>query len=155
MKTLAPPAAQRGIALVLVLWLTILLTVIASAFEPTNPPVRAVDGVACDWWNSGSYPSQWIQVDLQRAVDVGRVRLVAPEQPRGALYLVLGKGPQTHGVYRLLHTFRGPTAYLQEVSFSPKHPWQLIRYLRIVTPAGSPAGWVSLPELEVYAAKRR
>src|SRR5437016_3716170 len=31
-KTLAPPAAQRGIALVLVLWLTILLTVIASAF---------------------------------------------------------------------------------------------------------------------------
>jgi len=31
-NALAPPAAQRGIALVLVLWLTILLTVIASAF---------------------------------------------------------------------------------------------------------------------------
>jgi hypothetical protein len=41
--------------------------VTASAFEPTNPPVRAVDGVSGDWWNSGGYPSQWIQVDLQRA----------------------------------------------------------------------------------------
>jgi Ca2+-binding RTX toxin-like protein len=130
--------------------------VTASAFEPTNPPVRAVDGVAGDWWNSGGYPSQWIQVDLQRAADLARVRIVAPELPKGALYMVLGKGPQTHGVYKLLHTFRGPTVYLQELSFSPKHPWQRIRYLRIVTPVvNAPVGWVALPELEVYAAGKR
>jgi hypothetical protein len=118
--------------------------------------VRAVDGIAGDWWNSGNSPSQWIEVDLQRAVDIGRIRMVAPEQPKGALYLVLGKGPQTDGAYRLLHTFQGPTVYLQELSFSPKRPWRRIRYLRIVTPVvNAPLGWVSLPELEVYAAKRR
>jgi Ca2+-binding RTX toxin-like protein len=123
----------------------------ADAAEPTNPPVRAVDGRIGDWWNSGGYPSHWIEVDLQRPATIGLVRLISPDLPSGASVLLLGK-TNDDDPYRLLHVFDGPTAYLQQLVYAPKKPWRAVRFLRLEVPtANAPMPWVSWPEIEVYA----
>jgi hypothetical protein len=125
----------------------------ADSAEPTNPAELAVDGRIDDWWNSGGYPSHWIEVDLQRPVDIARVSLVPTEYPKGASFLVLGRGDPTEP-FRLLHTFDGPTADMQQLAFAPKHPWRKVRYLRLVVPvANAPIGWIAWREIAVYGPK--
>jgi len=127
----------------------------ADAAEPTNPPVRAIDGIIGDWWNSGGYPSHWIEIDLQRPVAIGLVRLIAPDMPSGSSVLLLGK-TSADDPYRLLHVFNGPTAFMQQLVYAPKTPWRTVRYIRLEVPtANTPMPWVSWPEIEVYAPKRR
>jgi len=127
----------------------------ADAAEPTNPPERAVDGRFDDWWNSGGYPTHWIEIDLQRPMTIARLRLVAPEEPSGASVLALGRA-DTSAPYRLLHVFTGPVADLQELTYTPKRAWRAIRYLRLEVPAANAAnGWVSWREIEVYAPKAK
>ncbi len=131
----------------------------ADASEPTNPPVRAVDGRIDDWWNSGGYPTHWIEIDLLQQVNVADVRLVSPDLPTGATVAVLGRS-NTTDPFRLLHVFAGPTFDLQLLDFAPKHPWRAIRYVRVVVPASStaPLPWISMREIQVYgptAKKRR
>ncbi len=123
----------------------------ADAAEPTNPPVRAVDGRIDDWWNSGGYPSHWVEVDLQQPRDVADLHLVCPDLPIGATIAVLGRASTTEP-FRLLHVFAGPTFDLQLVDFAPKHPWHAIRYVRVLVPASNTAGlpWISMREIEVY-----
>jgi dipeptidyl aminopeptidase/acylaminoacyl peptidase len=123
----------------------------ADAFEPTNPPERAVDGRIDDWWNSGGYPSHWLEVDLMRPMTIARIRLITPELPSGASFVVLGRATATQP-FHLLHLIKGPTVDLQQVDFTAKRPWRNVRYMRIAVPrsAASPP-WVSLRELAVYA----
>lgn len=128
----------------------------ASGVGVPDPPERVVDGRSDDFWNSGGWPPAWIEIDLLRPTDIGRVRLVTGPQPRGVVHLVLGKGPATRGAYRLLATVRGPKAAGQEVVLVPKRPWRGIRRLRLATAAGAGgAEWVSWHEIEVYAPARR
>lgn len=128
----------------------------ASGMGVPDPPEHAVDGRADDYWNAGGWPPQWIEIDLLRPTDIGRIRLVTGPQARGVTHLVLGKGPATRGAYRLLRVVRGPTAVAQEVILRPAHPWRGIRKLRIETRAGNQgAEWVSWHEVEVYAPATR
>ena len=125
----------------------------ADAAEPTNPPVRAVDGQIDDWWNSGGYPSHWIEVDLQRSAAIGFVRLIAPDLPSTASVLLLGK-TNADDAYRLLHVFNGPTGYLEQLVYAPKKPWRAVRFIRLEVPiANGQMPWVSWPEIEMYAPK--
>jgi dipeptidyl aminopeptidase/acylaminoacyl peptidase len=126
---------------------------IADTSNATSPPVRAFDGNAMDWWNSGGYPSHWLEVDLQWARVIGRISLVTPETPARAVFIVLGRSDASQP-YRRLHVFKGPTADLEQISFAPKHPWHGIRYVRIVVPvANAPMPWVSWREIKLYAAR--
>lgn len=126
----------------------------ASSSVATNPAVRAVDGNDTDWWNSGGYPTQWLEVDLGTPQRIGKVRLITPESPSIGSVLLLGR-TSTNQPFHLLHAFSGPTADEQLIAFAPKRPWKNIRYLRLyVPPAGTGAvGWVSWHELSVYAPK--
>lgn len=127
----------------------------ASAFEPTNPPIRAVDGIDDDWWNSGGWPSQWLEVDLGRPLSIGRVRLVTMEYPAGGSILLLGRST-TSGPFHLLHAFPGPMAAEQQVSFAPKRPWRNVRYVRLYVPAvNASVGWAAWHELGLYAPKAK
>jgi hypothetical protein len=127
----------------------------ASSFEPTNPPVRAVDGLISDWWNSGGYPSQWLDVDLRSPRQIGKVRLITIDYPSGGSVLLLGR-TRLDEPFHLLHAFRGPTADMQLVAFAPKKAWRKIRYLRLYVPAAASGGvgWVSWHELSVYAPRK-
>ena len=126
--------------------------VTASAYDPSGPPVRAVDGRIDDAWQSGAYPSQWIEIDLGQEVDISRIRLIAAEQPEGIVYLVLARKPS--GVYRELHRFDGPTMQLQELVNAPRHSWRRVRQLRILTSGSYPSALVAWPEIEVYGTTR-
>jgi dipeptidyl aminopeptidase/acylaminoacyl peptidase len=124
--------------------------VTTDSFLSENPPVEAVDGRTLDWWNSGGYPSHWIEVDLLRSVAISRVSLVAPELPAGATFMLLGRA-STSSAFRLLHVFKGPTADLQRIAYTPKRPWRGIQYLRLVVPTSHAAmPWVSWHEIKVY-----
>jgi dipeptidyl aminopeptidase/acylaminoacyl peptidase len=125
--------------------------VTADAAEETNLPVRAVDGDFTDWWNSGSYPTHWIEVDLQGAIDVGRIRLVTPDLPSGASFVVLGRA-DTDRPFRTLCTRRGPVVDLEQLDCVARRAWHAIRYVRVVVPTGAPPmPWVSWREIGVYA----
>jgi hypothetical protein len=116
----------------------------------------AVDGRIGTLWNSGGYPSQWIEVDLQRPTRIAKVQLVGTDRPDGGVFLVLGKGPGTNGAYRLLHEFKGPAADREALVFTPNKPWRGIRYVRVVTPqVSAPVGWVAWREIGVLAAPSR
>jgi hypothetical protein len=124
--------------------------VTTDAFLSENPPIEAVDGRIFDWWNSGGYPSHWIEVDLLRSRAITRVSLVTPELPAGATFMLLGRS-STNGAFRLLHVFKGPTADLERIAYTPKRPWRGIQYLRLVVPTSHVAmPWVSWRELKVY-----
>ena len=123
-----------------------------STPEPTNPSQLAFDGLIQDWWNSGSYPPHWVEVDLQYPRTIGRVRLVSPQIGSDATVLLLGRSADDQP-FRLLHTFKGPFSDLQEVDYAPKQPWRSVRYLRLEV--GSANAWVSWREIEVYAPMRK
>jgi TolB protein len=125
----------------------------ASSDEPTNPSVLAVDSRLDDYWSSGAYPTQWIEVDLRQPTTIDRLRLVAPDLPFGMQVIVLGKGVAAAAAYHVLHLFDGPAAFMQELTFTPKRAWRGVRYVRLVVPAANVAPpWVSWPEIEVYGA---
>ena len=126
----------------------------ASSFEPTNPPAAAFDGRMDDWWNSGGPAPKWIEVQLPYATKVAGLRLHTGAQSRGA-DLVFGKGPGTGDDFRLLHTFKGPTAPQQTLVFRPKKPWRGINTVRIETATSGVAGeWIAWPEIEVLRPRR-
>jgi hypothetical protein len=123
--------------------------------ETTNPAALAVDGRIDDYWSSGGYPSQWLDIDLGRTTQIARVRLITPDLPARVPVLLLGSGPATQGALRLLHAFSGPAAFRQELRFTPRRPWRGIRHVRLLVPASAaPMGWVSWPEVELYATAR-
>jgi TolB protein len=123
----------------------------ADAAEETNLPVRAVDGDFTDWWNSGGYPTHWLEVDLQAAVDVGRVRLVTPDLPAGASFVVLGR-TDTDSPFRTLCVHTGATGDIAQVDCVAKRAWRAIRYVRVVVPpSAAPMPWVSWREIGVFA----
>ena len=123
-----------------------------SSEEATNPGVLAVDGRLDDYWSSGAYPTQWIEIDLQRPTTIARVRLITPDLPSGLQVLLLGKGDAPGATYRLLHLVNGPDAFMQSVTVKPKRPWRKVRYVKLVIPSGPSASfWVSWPEIEVYS----
>lgn len=122
----------------------------SDSFDPTNPAIRAFDGNFFDWWNSGGYPSHWVEVDLGYPRDIGRISIVMPDLPSAGRYVVLGRADVDHP-FRLLHTFRGPAADLQQVSFKPQKPWHGIRYVRVLVPQANAAmPWVSVREIQIY-----
>jgi hypothetical protein len=90
----------------------------ADQFESTNPPQLAFDGLIQDWWNSGSYPPHWVEVDLQYPRAIACAQLIAPELPSTGTVLLLGRSDASQP-FRLLHTFVGPSADIEEVDYAP------------------------------------
>jgi len=125
----------------------------ADAAEEANLPVRAVDGDFTDWWNSGGYPTHWIEVDLQAPFDIGRVRLVTPDLPSGASFVVLGRA-DSERPFRVLCAHAGPAVDLEQLDCAAKRPWRSVRYVRVVVPASpAPMPWVSWREIGVYPSQ--
>jgi hypothetical protein len=125
----------------------------SDAGEPTNLAVRAVDGDLQDWWNSGAGGTHWFEVDLGVPTTIGRVVLIAPQIAAGGSVLLLGRSDAAAPLVRL-HTFSGPTADFERISYAPKKPWRRVRYLRLqVSESPSDPTWVAWHELEVYGKR--
>ncbi len=122
--------------------------VIASRSLNSNPADFAVDGTTNDWWGSGDFAPQWIEIDLREPASIGSIRLVPSQLPSGYTRHQIWVGASRDTLY-LLHTFEGNTYDGQTLEFLPETPIKNVRYIRVVTKE-SPS-WVSWREIEVLA----
>lgn len=123
--------------------------VTASAEDPANPAPRAVDGLMANWWSSGAYPDQWIDIDLGSPVDVGRIRLFVSQYPDGSTTHKILTRATTGDPWDLQYTFTGNTVDNQVLEYSPATAWTNVRYVRVETTAS--VSWVAWKEIEVFA----
>jgi hypothetical protein len=122
--------------------------VTASAEDPANPAPRAVDGLMANWWSSGAYPDQWIDIDLGSPVDVGRIRLFVSQYPDGSTTHKILTRATTGDPWDLQYTFTGNTVDNQVLEYSPATAWTNVRYVRVETTAS--VSWVAWKEIEVF-----
>ena len=117
-----------------------------SGSLPNLPPAYAVDGSTDNWWGSGNFPSQWIEIDLGKPATIRLFRLVASQSPAGDTRHQLWVGERRESLY-LLHTFDGYTQDFSLLEYAPDSPLENIRYVRVIT-RNSPS-WVSWREIEI------
>lgn len=118
-----------------------------SASWVVDPPEKAVDGNAYNWWSAGGPAPQWIEIDLQGIYVICRIKIIS-EGPTGvASFWVYGRGPDR--VNHLLHIFEGPKSNNQTMQYSPEVPWEDISTIRIEIPNGS--GWVGFREVQIFS----
>jgi hypothetical protein len=122
--------------------------VTASAEDPATPATHAVDGLMANWWSSGAYPEQWIDIDLGAPVEVGRVRLFISQYPDGSTTHKILTRATTGDPWDLQYTFTGNTVDNQVLEHSPSSAWTNVRYVRVDTTAS--VSWVAWKEIEVY-----
>jgi hypothetical protein len=122
--------------------------VTASGEEPGAPATRAVDGLMANWWSSGAYPDQWIDLDLGAPVDVGRIRLFVSQYPDGSTTHQILTRASTSDPWDLQYTFTGNTVDNQVLEYSAPSAWTNVRYVRVETTAS--VSWVAWKEIEVF-----
>jgi hypothetical protein len=121
--------------------------VTASNELPGEPASQAVDGDPNTTWNSGSWPPQWIEVDLGPGQTVDEIDLVVSQLPNSTTaHRVWGK-TNAGDPYTLLHEFNGFTVDAQVLQYVLPADQQL-RYIKVETT--SSASWVGWREIEVY-----
>jgi hypothetical protein len=111
----------------------------------------AADGDSNTSWNSGDFAPQWIEIDLGSPHDIQGLQLIIAQSPAGETeHRVLGRGPAATDAFVLLHTFAGPTADSQTLSFAPDVPWSEVQFIRVQT-VRSPS-WVGWREVRILDA---
>jgi hypothetical protein len=123
-----------------------------SRFLAGNEGALAVDGDSGTLWSAGDFAPQWIEIDLGAPQNISEIRISLSQFPAGSsTHRVLGKGPDTGGVFVVLHTFQEFTEDSQRLVFAPGAPWENVQYIRIETVA-SPS-WVAVREVEVIISE--
>jgi len=122
--------------------------VTASGEEPGAPATRAVDGLMANWWSSGAYPDQWIDIDLGAPVDIGRIRLFVSQYPDGSTTHQIKTRASTSDPWDLQYTFTANTVDNQVLEYSPATAWTNVRYVRVETTAS--VSWVAWKEIELF-----
>jgi F5/8 type C domain len=121
--------------------------VTASSEYPGNPASDAVDGSWWSYWNSGSFPPQWIEVDLGAVQRVGEVDLGITQLPDCTTDHRLYGRASASDPDTLLQEFNGYTVDQQLLRYVAAMPQQL-RFIRVETT--SSCSWVAWREIEVY-----
>lgn len=119
----------------------------ASLTLPGYAPSRAVDADPGSYWNAGSHPPQWIEIDLGARRTIAEVRLSSAMSPAGRVEVrVLGAATQG-GQRTLLHRFLQDVADQEVLAYRPRLSWTGIRYLRIEIRSGP--SWAAWREITV------
>jgi parallel beta-helix repeat protein len=119
----------------------------ASNALPDGQSSLAVDGDPNTAWNSGHYPTQWIEVDLGAAYAIGEMNLAITQLPDGfTVHRVYAKSA-ADGIYALLHEFAGFTTASQVLTHNFAPAAQDVRFFRVETIV-SPS-WVAWHEIEI------
>jgi hypothetical protein len=67
--------------------------VTASRWYVGFAPGNAVDGEFGNWWGSGDFAPQWIEIDLQDSYSITKIRMATSQTPEGeTLHRVWGRG---------------------------------------------------------------
>jgi hypothetical protein len=121
---------------------------VASHELPGNEASEAVDGSPWTYWNSGNYPPQWIEVDLEAPYPLSTIRAAITQLPDGMTTNdFFTAGPSPLDEYTHLATFSGFTVD-QQVLEHPGPPDEA-EYILVETTA-SPS-WVGWREIEAMS----
>lgn len=107
-----------------------------------EPPAAAVDGDPNTQWGAGAAPTQWIEIDLGEAADIGEIRLFVAQFPGGLTrHLIDVDGER-------VWAFENDTSDGDVLVFRPVSPihGQVIRITTISSPS-----WVAWKEIEILA----
>jgi hypothetical protein len=124
----------------------------ASQTAGGSSPSFAFDGNLVNNWNAGWWPLQWIEVDLQQARALGRIRLHVEQSPAGETTheVWISNNPigASLGGATLAHVFTGPTASGQvlEVVWDPTETARYVQVRTTVSPS-----WVAWREVQIFA----
>ncbi|HSF81779.1 MAG TPA: cellulase family glycosylhydrolase [Anaerolineales bacterium] len=122
----------------------------ASRSLPNLPTAYAVDGSTDNWWGSGNFPVQWIEIDLGEPATIKLFRLVTSQSPAGETHHQLWVGA-TRAELTRLYTFEGYTHDFSVLEYAPESPLEGIRFIQVAT-TKSPS-WVSWREIEVIGVE--
>jgi len=119
----------------------------SNVYAPHNRPSLAFDGIIDTAWNSGRFPSQWIEVDLGTIHKLNRFILTVNQVPDGNTVhqIFVSENRQE---YILVQTFSEYTVHKQQLEAILDNPINA-RYVQVST-SQSPS-WVGWFEIEVYA----
>jgi plastocyanin len=123
--------------------------VTASGEVPEAPATRAVDGLMANWWSSGGYPYQWIDIDLGSPASIARARLFVSQYPDGPTTHRILTRATTGDPWDLRHEFIGVTVDHQVLEHVAGSAWTNVRYVRVETT--SSVSWVAWKEIELFA----
>ena len=125
----------------------------SASWQPATAPQFAFNGNVNDDWNAGTFPTQWLEVELQQRYDLTSVSLFADQLP---------DGNTTHEVWvsksaiqndlsgaTLIHTFSGFTTASSILTYALPSPVSA-QFVQVRTTA-SPS-WVAWREVQVFAA---
>lgn len=128
----------------------------ASGFYGPFEPSLAFDGEESDarqYWNSGNYAPQWVEVDLQHTYLLSRVRFVVAQLPDGVTghEIWASRWPMKADISRafLVGSFNDSTEDREVLDFRLVHP-AAARFVQIRT-TQSPS-WVAWMDVQVFAA---
>jgi hypothetical protein len=116
---------------------------------PEAPATHAVDGLMANWWSSGGYPTQWIDIDLGSTASIARARLFVFQYPDGPTTHRILTRATTGDPWDVQHTFTGVTVDHQVLEHVPGSAWTNVRYVRVETT--SSVSWVAWKEIELFA----
>ena len=123
-----------------------------SRILTSNPGRMAVDGKSDNWWGSGAFAPQWIEIDLGANYIVREFKLQTSQSPTGRTsHRLLVKGPATNDQFEVIFTFDGITSDSQWLVHKLDEPLRGIRYVRVETDI-SPS-WVSWREILVISGE--
>jgi hypothetical protein len=108
---------------------------------------RAVDGDPGSYWNAGSHPPQWIEIDLGAKRTVAEVRLGSAMSPSGPMDVRVFGAATKGGRRTLLHRFTQSVEDQEILEFRPDRPWTGVRYLRVEILSGP--SWAAWREITV------
>ena len=121
---------------------------LASRELPGNEASLAVDGSPWTYWNSGDYPPQWIEVDLEAPYPLSTIRAAITQLPDGmTAHDFLTAGPNPLDEFTHLATFSGFTVDQQVLEHAG--PPDEAEYILVETTA-SPS-WVAWREIEALS----
>ena len=121
---------------------------LASRELPGNESSAAVDGSPWTYWNSGDYPPQWIEVDLEAPYPLSVIRAAITQLPDGmTTHSFFTAGPNPLDDFTQLATFSGFTVDQQVLEHAG--PAEEAEYV-LVESTASPS-WVGWREIEALS----
>lgn len=119
----------------------------ASGTYPGSSPANAIDGNTGTAWNSGGFPTQWIQIDLGRVRPVCSLRLTALQSPAGTATHTVLIGDNELSLTPLRTVSRSFADFQVEIVPVAVNT----RYIRIRT--DSSPSWVAWREIQVFSSQ--
>jgi PASTA domain/F5/8 type C domain len=121
----------------------------ASRELPGNEASEAVDGSPWTYWNSGDFPPQWIEVDLEAPYPLSAIRAAITQLPDGmTTHQFFTAGPNPLDEFTLLATFSDFTKDQQVL----EHPGPSAEAEYILVETTASPSWVGWREIEALSS---